>query len=145
MAGNHDGQSGGFSLSNKTEKFNLFANYDFLRRNVPKPKDKFKTDLKDGQITQIENSYEYEDKLFTNHNLRTGFDYYFKPKTKFTGEYIFGYQLEDKDKSLDFTRTDANGKFKSRGQELKTEYKPNEYHQVFSAIEHTFSNQAKLS
>jgi outer membrane receptor for ferrienterochelin and colicin len=145
MAGNHDGQAGGFSLANKTEKLNLFANYDFLRRNVPKPKDKLKTDLKDGQITQIENSYEYEDKSFTNHNLRTGFDYYFKPKTKFTGEYIFGYQLEDKDKNLDFTRTDGSGKFKSRGQELKTEYKPNEYHQVFSALEHTFSNQAKFS
>lgn len=145
MAGNHDGQAGGFSLANKTEKLNLFANYDFLRRNVPKPKDKTKTDLKDGQITQIENSYEYEDKSFTNHNLRTGFDYYIRPKTKFTGEYIFGYQLEDKDRRLDFTRTDAAGKFKSRGQELKTEYKPNEYHQVFSALEHTFSNQAKLS
>lgn len=145
LTGNYDGLGGGVSLSNKTEKLNLFANYDFLQRSVPKPKDKVKTDFKDGAITQIENSYEYEDKQFSNHNLRTGFDYYFLPKTKFTGEYIFGYQLEDKNKSLDYTRTDANGIYKSSAQELKTEYKPNQYHQFYSAFEHTFANQSKLS
>lgn len=144
FTGNNDGLGGGFSLSNKTEKLNLFANYDFLQRSIPKPKDKVKTDYKDGAVTQIENSYEYENKKFTNYNLRTGFDYFILPKTKFTGEYIMGYQLEDKDRTLDYTRTDAAGKFKSSAQELKTEYKPNQYHQFYSALEHTFENSAKF-
>lgn len=145
LAGNHDGLGGGVSLSNKTEKLHLFANYDFLQRSVPKPKDKIKTDFKDGAITQIEDSYEYEDKRFSNHNLRTGFNYFVLPKTKLTGEYIFGYQLEDKDKSLEYVRTDAKGVFKSSARELKTEYKPNEYHQFYTALEHTFANQARFT
>ena len=144
MGGNHNGNSGGFSISNKTEKLNVFANYDFLNRNLPKPKDKLKTDLKNGAVTQVEDSYELENKNFTNHNLRTGFEYLLQPKTKLSAEYIYGYQLEDKDRSLEYTRTDGSGKFKSAAEEVKSEYKPNNYHQVYGAFEHTFAKQTKL-
>ncbi len=144
LTGNNDGLGGGISLSNKTEKLNVFANYDFLQRSIPKLKDKVKTDFKDGAVTQIENSYEDENKKFINHNLRTGFDYFILPKTKFTGEYIMGYQLEDKNRTTNITRTDANGKFKSSALEYRTEYKPNQYHQFYTALEHTFENSAKL-
>lgn len=144
MGGNHNGTSGGFSISNKTEKLNVFANYDFLNRNLPKPKNKLKTDFSNGKVTQVEDSYEYENKNFTNHNLRTGMDYLLNTKTKLSAEYIFGYQLEDKDRSLEYTRTDGAGKFKSAARELKTEYKPNEYHQVYGAFEHTFASKSKL-
>jgi len=124
MGGNHNGTSGGFSISNKTEKLNVFANYDFLHRNLPKPKDKLKTDFSNGNVTQLEDSYELENKNFTNHNLRTGFDYLIQPKTKLSAEYIYGYQLEDKDRSLEYTRTDGSGKFKSAAQELKPSTNP---------------------
>ncbi len=144
LAGNEDGLGGGLSLSNKTEKFNFYAHYDFLQRSIPKPKVKTKIDYKDGAISQIEDSYELENKKFNNHNLRTGFDTYLMHKTKLTGEYIMGYQLEDKDRTLDYIRTDANGNFKSSAQELKTEYKPNHFHHFYSALEHTFVNSAKF-
>ncbi len=144
-AGNHGGMGGGFSISEKREKLNIFANYDFLKRSAPKPKDKVKTDLKDGAITQVEDSYEFENKQFINQSLRSGIEYNLRPKTKLIGEYVYGYQLEEKEKTLDFTRVDGNGLFKSAGQELKTENKPNHYHQLFSGLEHTFQNQMKLS
>jgi outer membrane receptor protein involved in Fe transport len=144
MAGNYDGLGGGIALSNKTQKLNLFANYDFLERNLPKTKDKLKTDLKDGAVTQVEESVEVEKKRFTNHSLRTGFDYFVLPKTKLLGEYVFGYQLEDKSKTLDFKRVDGTGVFKSAGQEVRSEYKPNEYHHYFVGLDHTFKSDAKF-
>jgi len=145
IAGNHDGRGGTLSLSNKTDKLHLFANYDFLHRDVPKWKDKLKTDYKDGNVSQIEEAYELEERTFNNHTLRTGFDYYLRPKTKISGDYLYGYQLEDKSKTLDFTRTDANGAWRSAGKELRNEYRPNQYHQFFTALEHTFANQAKVT
>lgn len=142
--GNNDGLSGGFSLSNKKERLNLYANYDFLQRSIPKPKEKIKTDFKNDAVTQIEDSYEYEDKKFTNHNLRAGFDYFLLPRTKFSGEFLMGSQVEDKEKSLEYIRTDANYKFKSSARELKTEYKPNSFNQFHSSIEHTFADRTRL-
>lgn len=144
FTGNNRSLGGGISLSNKTGKANLYAHYDFLQRSVPKVKDKVKTDLKSGVVTQVETAREDESKSFTNHNLRTGFDYYLLPKTKWTGEYIMGYQLEDKERTLESVKTDANGKFKSASRELKTEYKPNQYHQFYTALEHSFGNNSKL-
>lgn len=145
VAGNHDTRGGTLSLSNKMEKLNLFANYDYLYRDVPKWKDKLKTDFKDGKVNQVEEAYELEERTFNNHKLRTGIDYNLWPKTKLSGEYLYGYQLEDKSKTLDFTRTDANGVWRSAGKELRNEYKPNQYHQVYTGIEHTFANQARFT
>lgn len=145
MAGNHDGRGGTLSLSNKSEKLHLFANYDFLHRDVPKWKDKIKTDYKDGKVNQIEDAYEFEERTFDNKNLRGGFEYYLRPKTRINGEYLYGYQLEDKSKTLDFTRTNADGSWRSGGQELRSEYRPYQYHQILTGFEHTFANQARLT
>lgn len=144
FAGNNHTQGGGMALSAKYNKFNWFGNYDFLQRSLPKTKDKVKSDLKDGAITQIEKSTELENKSFLNKTLRTGMDYYLLPKSKLTAEYLYGYQLEDKSKVLDATKTTPAGIFKSASQELKTEYKPNEYHQLMASAEHYFSNNARL-
>lgn len=146
MGGNYDGLTGSVGLSNKTEKLNLYANFDFQQRRLPKDKDKIKNSLDaSGSTTQIEENIEFEDKSFDNKSLRGGLEYYFMPRTKFLGEYTYGYQLEDKDKTNDITKYDANRNFKSATQELKTEYKPNTYHQTLTALEHTFGNNTKLS
>lgn len=145
IAGNFEGRGGTLALSNKTEKLNLYAQADFLHRDVPKWKERLKTDFKNGNISQIEDAFELEKRTFSNYNLRTGIDYFVRPKTKLSGEYLHGYQLEDKSKTLDFTRTDAAGNWRSAGQEIRSEYKPNSFHQFYTSVEHTFANQAKLS
>ncbi len=145
LSGNHDGLSGGFNLSHKTEKLNLFAQYDFQQRTITKNKDKTKTSFKDGEVSGIENSLEHEEKRFNNQLIRAGLDYYILPKTKFSTEYTYGYQLEDKDKVNHITKLEADNEFKSASQELKTEYKPNKYHQAITSFNHTFDNNQQLT
>ncbi len=145
LAGNQDGISGGFNLSHKTEKLNLFGQYDFQRRKLTKDKTKTKTSYKEDEISGIEKSIELEEKRFNNQSLRMGFDYYLLPKTKFSAEYIYGSQLEDKDKLNDITKYKADNTFKSASQELKTEYKPSNYHQALSSFNHTFNNNQQFT
>lgn len=140
LTGNYDGLSGGFSLSHKTKKLNVFGQYDFQQRKLFKEKDKTKTSLKNGEVSGIEENKEYEEKSFSNRSLRLGFDYYFQPKTKFSAEYNYGYQLEDKDKVNDITKYSSDKVFISANQELKSEYKPNTYHQAITSFNHSFSN-----
>jgi len=144
-AGNNNGIGAGAAVSHKSDKFGLFFNYDYLQRSVPKFKDKTKSDMKNGAVTGVEKAFETEAKQFFNRNLRAGFDYHITGKAKLTGEYVYGYQLEDKDKSLVTLKEDASGNFKSKTDEQKTEYKPNNFHQLFTSFEYNMADGAKLS
>jgi outer membrane receptor protein involved in Fe transport len=145
MTGNSDGLSGGISLSHKTEKLNLFGRYDFQQRNLPKNKERVKTSFNKGVVTEIEESNEIEERWFNNQSFRTGFDYNFLPKTRFSAEYIYGTQIEDKTKTNDITKYTADNRFKSATQEVRTEYKPNDYHQVITDFNHVFNNNQRLN
>lgn len=141
----YDGLSGGINLSYKTEKINAYSAFDFQERNLPKYKDKLKSDLKDGAVSAIEENREVEDRDFINRSIRTGLDYYLRPKTKLTAEYTYGYQLEDKTKENFVTKYGGDWSFKSATNEQKTEYKPNDYHQVMALLDHSFANKMRLN
>jgi outer membrane receptor protein involved in Fe transport len=145
FAGNFKTNGGGLSLSSKTEKLNAYVNYDYLYRALPKTKDKDKKDFVNDALSQMELSTETEYKSFMNQSLRGGLEYYFKPKTKILAEYNYGYQFEDKDKTLVSTKYTATGAFKSASSEVKTETKPNAYHQLNGGFEHYFKNNAHLT
>ncbi|MCA1758624.1 MAG: outer membrane beta-barrel family protein, partial [Bacteroidales bacterium] len=144
LKGNADGLSGGIALSHKTEKLNLFGRYDFQQRNLSKTKERIKTTFNNGAVTEIEESTELEEKWFNNQTIRTGFDYNLLPKTRLSVEYIYGTQLEDKTKTNDIAKYTADYKFKSATQEVKPEYKPNNYHQLITDFNHVFDNNQKL-
>ncbi len=145
MKGNSDGLSGGIALSHKTEKLNLFGGYDFQQRNLPKTKEKIKTTINNGTATEIEMSTEVEEKWFNNQTIRAGFDYNLLPKTRIGAEYIYGAQLEDKTKTNDIAKYTADSRFKSATQEIKPEYKPNNYHQLITGFNHVFEKNQKLN
>lgn len=144
LAGNYDGLSGGINLSHKTKKLNLYGQYDFQQRSLDKTKDKFKTSIKNGETTGFENSIEKEDKYFNNQLIRTGFDYYINSKSKFNAEYVYGYQLEEKNKTNTITKLNGDNTYKSSSREIKSESKPNKYHQAITSFSHVFDKNQKM-
>jgi outer membrane receptor for ferrienterochelin and colicin len=143
-AGNFDALSGGVSINHKTEKLSLFAQYDFQQRTLEKNKESIKTNYKDDVVKDYENKDEMETKSFNNRFFSTCLDYYLLPKTKFSAEYIYGYQLEDKSKSSIITKLKNNNSFKSSQKEMKSEQKPNDYHRISTSLKHTFENYHSL-
>lgn len=139
------GYSGTFSGSMKTEKWDLYGNYDRLIRNLDKTKDVEKVNLKNGAIDTYQREDELEERTFTNDNVKVGARFRPSPKTSISGEFLYGKQIEDKDKTKNTHILKADSTFKDAQKQVEKEYKDNYYTEYYTEVKHSFDNRSMIS
>ncbi len=89
----------GFSLNNRTDKFNLFTQMGVGYRELPRYRENINRDfLTNSEI--LSNGVEYRNENF--YNIILGTDYYINPKNVITLSGSFAYEIEDQPSSTDF-------------------------------------------
>lgn len=139
------GYSGTFSGSMKEEKWDLYGNYDRLVRNLDKTKDVEKTNLKNGAVDAYQREDELEERTFTNDNVKAGARFRPSPRTSIGAEFLYGRQIEDKDKTKNVNVLKADSTFKDAQKQVEKEIKDNNYFEYFTELRHSFSNRSMLS
>lgn len=139
------GYSGTFSGSMKEEKWDLYGNYDRLVRNLDKTKDVEKTNLKNGSVDAYQREHELEERVFTNDNVKIGARFRPTPHTSIVTEFLYGRQIEDKDKIKNSHTLKADSTFKDAQTQVEKEYKDNNYFEYFTELRHSFTNSSILS
>jgi outer membrane receptor for ferrienterochelin and colicin len=140
-----NGYSGTFSGSMKAEKWDLYGNYDRLIRNLDKTKDVAKTNLKNGAVDTYQREDELEERVFTNDNVKVGARFRPSPKTSIGAEFLYGKQIEDKDKTKNTHSLKADSTFKDAQKQVEKEYKDNYYTEYYTEVKHSFDNRSMIS
>lgn len=128
FADNQNGYNGSLSLQKAIDNFSISASFDKLKRNANKFDDgtqtKFNTDGSLKETVGIEKS---EIKSFDNSTATAKIGYHTKNQWTFVAEYIYGEQIEDKEKEeLNLTYTNT-GVFKSGKKRFSPEYKASKF------------------
>lgn len=139
------GYSGTFSGSIKEEKWDLYGNYDRLVRNLDKTKDVEKTNFKNGAVDTYQREHELEERTFANDNIKMGTHFRPSPRTSIGSEFLYGKQIEDKDKTKNTRILKADSTFKDAQQQVEKEIKDNYYTEYYSEVKHSFDNSSMIS
>jgi len=104
-AGIPENHSLGFSINNRTEKFNLFSQLGVGLRDLPTITDNINRDLVSG-IEINSNGKEFRNETFYNFILGT--DYYINPNNVITLSGSFAYEVEEQPSETNFEQLDGN-------------------------------------
>jgi outer membrane receptor for ferrienterochelin and colicin len=144
LSDNMDGYNGSLSLSQQKDKFEYYVGYDRLQRTIDNDKFSertlFKNDLYDGMQT----IHQREEKSFLNENLRVDGKYKLWKGAVISSGFIFGRQLEVKNKDIDINTTKADGSFKDRSFRTEPESKDNKFYEYSFDFRQTFKNNSVL-
>lgn len=140
-----NGYSGTFSGSMKAEKWDVYGNYDRLIRNLDKTKEVEKTNFKNGVVDTYQREGELEERVFTNDNAKVGARFRPTAKTSIGAEFLYGKQIEDKDKTKNTHILKADSTFKDAQKQIEKEYKDNYYTEYYSEVKHSFNNRSMIS
>lgn len=142
---NENGYSGTLSGSIKGEKWDVYGNYDRLVRNLDKTKDVEKTNFKNSAVDTYQREDELEERVFTNDNVKVGARFRPTPKTSIGAEFLYGKQIEDKDKTKNTHILKSDSTFKDAQEQAEKEYKNNYYTEYYTEVKHSFDNRSMLS
>lgn len=128
-ADTQDGYNGNLTLQHSKNNFSISGSFDKLKRSANKydngTQTKFNTDGSLKETVEIDKS---EIKSFDNNTASTRINYFTSNNWNFSGEYIFGQQVENKNKEeLNITYKN-DGTFKSGKKRFETENKFNKFY-----------------
>jgi outer membrane receptor for ferrienterochelin and colicin len=128
FADNQNGYNGSVNLQHASDNFSISGSFDKLKRNANKydtgTQTKFNTDGSLKETVVIDKS---EIKAFDNSIATAKIGYKTKDRWGFSAEYIYGEQIEDKEKE-ELNQTYKNdGTFKSGKKRFTPEYKTSKF------------------
>jgi len=129
FADNQNGYNGSVNLQHAVDNFSISGSFDKLKRNANKYDDGTQTKFNsDGSLKETIAIEKSEIKSFENSTATAKLGYNTKNQWAFSAEYIYGEQIEDKEKEeLNLTYTNL-GIFKSGKKRFSPEYKTSRFH-----------------
>jgi outer membrane receptor for ferrienterochelin and colicin len=129
FADSQNGYNGSVLLQHATDNFSISGSFDKLKRNANKFDDGTQTKFNtDGSLKETIGIKKAEIKSFDNSTATAKLGYNTKNNWDFSAEYIYGEQIEDKEKeelNLTFSNTNV---FKSGKKRFSPEYKTSKFH-----------------
>lgn len=144
LADNTDGYNGSLSLSQQKEKFEYYVGYDRLQKNIDNDKFSDRTILKNGLYDGTQTIHQKEEKSFLNENFRVDGKYKLWKGAIISSGFIFGRQLEVKNKDIEINTTKADSSFKDRSFRTEPELKDNKFYEYSFDFRQAFKNNSVL-
>lgn len=144
LADNADGYNGSLSLSQQKEKFEYYVGYDRLQKNIDNDKFSDRTILKNGLYDGTQTIHQKEEKSFLNENFRVDGKYKLWKGAIISSGFIFGRQLEVKNKDIEINTTKADSSFKDRSFRTEPELKDNKFYEYSFDFRQAFKNNSVL-
>ena len=140
-ADNQDGTNSSVMLQHSKDNFTISGSFEKLKRRANKFDDGLQTKFNnDGTLKETVGIHKDELKSFDNTTATARVGYNTKTNWKFVTEYIFGEQIEDKDKQETNLTYKADGSFKSGKNRLETEDKLSRFYNPSLSIEKNWKN-----
>ncbi|MEX2566819.1 MAG: TonB-dependent receptor [Cyclobacteriaceae bacterium] len=145
-ADNLGGYDANLIINQKSGRLQVMGSFEKLSRQADKTDSGFQTKLKDdGSINEIIPIEKFERKRFDNTTARLNLNYEAGKQWYLEGEYLYGNQVEDKDKT-ELNRTlDTNRLFKKGTYRDEIEDKNLAFHNAFFRAKKVWSNGAQLN
>jgi outer membrane receptor for ferrienterochelin and colicin len=144
LADNTDGYNGSLSLSQQKEKFEYYVGYDRLQKNIDNDKFSDRTILKNGLYDGTQTIHQKEEKSFLNENFRVGGRYKLWKGAIISSGFIFGRQLEVKNKDIEINTTKLDSSFKDRSFRTEPESKDSKFYEYSFDFRQAFKNNSVL-
>jgi outer membrane receptor for ferrienterochelin and colicin len=144
LADNADGYNGSLSLSQQKEKFEYYVGYDRLQKNIDNDKFSDRTILKNGLYDGTQTIHQKEEKSFLNENFRVGGRYKLWKGAIISSGFIFGRQLEVKNKDIEINTTKLDSSFKDRSFRTEPESKDSKFYEYSFDFRQAFKNNSVL-